>query len=189
MITKFPSTPSAAPTYPSAAAKMPGVAGTAAGFCREIAGRHLSFLPQSEPKRILLKGCVGAIGATLLTLTGAFGLFASTDAVPWVPAAFLGLACATVGWISGLAADMEAYESRQRRAVNTISDEFTMEISDLRIELAAARRGIHAAGARQEREGVPAASGAAVRDRGDCMSLTADAPNVLRPQFPNFRRH
>jgi hypothetical protein len=179
---QFPSTLSAArPTHP-AALNMPGVAGTAAGLCREMAGRHLPFLPQSEPKRLLLKACVGATGATLLTLTGFFGLAASTDVVPLVPAAFLGLACATVGWISGLAADMEAYERRQRRAVNAISDEFAIEISDLRIELAAARRGIHAVGARQEREGVPAASGEMVEGGGDRLMPSAiQTAKVIRP--------
>jgi hypothetical protein len=182
MNTQFPPTPHVARTpHPAATPFMPSVAGTAGDLCRELVARHLSF---SEPERLLLKGCCYAAFATALTITGGIGMMVSAVAFPVVPTAMLLLAATTIAGIFETCSELAEHE-------RWTADRHGVAVSRLRIQNMMLQienhelRKFHAAG---EAHSASGGSGAAVRDRGDCMSLTADAPNVLRPQFPNFRR-
>jgi hypothetical protein len=161
--------------------------GLAAGSSRWV-GR---LLPQSEPQRILLKGCIGACFATALTLTGGIAFMASPETLPVIPSAFLGMAVGIVGWISRLSGDLAEYERRtgeiNTRTIEKLADTFAQELARLQITTAIARS-FHAAG---DLEGAPPVSGEVAGSRGDRKERlpATDAPNVLRPQFPNFRRH
>jgi hypothetical protein len=185
MNTQTPTTPHVArPPRRSATSLMPSVVGTAAGFCRETVGRHL---PHTEPQQILLKGCVGACFATALTVTGGIAFIASPETVPLIPSAFLGMAVGIVNWISGLSADLAECERRTNDGFLRLADTFAEEIERLQL-MAAIKNTFHAAG---DLEGAPARSGAAAgneRDRKQPFPA-AEAPNVIRPQFPDFRRH
>lgn len=184
MITKFPTSPTAKMPLRHRKASLPhGELGTAAGLCREMVGRHL---PHTEPQQILLKGCVGACFATALTVTGGIAFIASPETVPLIPSAFLGMAVGIVNWISGLSADLAECERRTNDGFLRLADTFAEEIERLQL-MAAIKNTFHAAG---DLEGAPARSGATTEgERLPPTRSVVEAPNVLRPQFPDFRRH
>jgi hypothetical protein len=160
------------------------VAGTAGDLCRELVARHLSF---SEPERLLLKGCCYAAFATALTITGGIGMMVSAVAFPVVPTAMLLLAATTIAGIFETCSGLAEYE-------RWTADRHEVAVSRLRIQNMMLQienheiRKFHAVGAF---EGTPAASGEVAGSRGDRKERlpATDAPNVLFPQFPNFRRH
>lgn len=190
MNTQFPTTPHVARTpHPAATPFMPSVAGTAGDLCRELVARHLSF---SEPERLLIKGCSYAAFASMLTLAGGIGLAASTVPFPVVPTAAILLATTAIAGIVEAGSELREYlrECRQSDAlaVSQTAGHLRDEIARLRIENADLKHRFHAAGAF---EGTPAVSGEVAGSRGDRKERlpATDAPNVLFPQFPNFRRH
>ena len=168
----------------SATSLMPSVVGTAAGLCREMVGRHLSF---SEPERLLLKGCSLAAFATVLTITGGIGMMVSAVTLPVIPTAALLLAATAIAGIFEACAELAEYGRRTNDGFLRLADTFAEEIERLQL-MAAIKNTFHAAG---DLEGTSARSGAAAGNEQDRKQPfpAAEAPNVLRPQFPDFRRH
>jgi hypothetical protein len=159
---------------------MPGVAGRAADLCRETVSRHLSF---SEPERLLLKGCCYAAFATALTITGGIGMMVSAVTFPVVPTAMLLLAATTIAGIFEVSAEMADYEQRNRDSYLRLADVFADEIARLQLQSAIAKT-FQAVGARQEREGVPAASGEMAEGGGDRLMPSAiHTAKVIRPDY------
>ncbi len=185
MITKFPTSPTAKMPPQHRKASLPhGELGTAADRLAAEAGRHLSF---SEPERLLLKGCSLAAFATVLTITGGIGMMVSAVTLPVIPTAALLLAATAIAGIFEACAELAEYGRRTNDGFLRLADTFAEEIERLQL-MAAIKNTFHAAG---DLEGTSARSGAAAGNEQDRKQPfpAAEAPNVLRPQFPDFRRH
>lgn len=192
MITQFPSTPHVArPPRRRATSLMPSVVGTAAGLCREMAGRHL-FPSWPEPRRLMALACTATAAGTAATAVGVVATIGGHGPFyPWSSLAIIAAGAAIGGLlVTRFVAALDAYERRRADAIDLIADDWSVETAKLRFEITTLRNKFHASGLRQEREGDPARSGATTEgERLPPASSVVEAPNVLRPQFPDFRRH
>jgi hypothetical protein len=158
--------------------------GRAASLRGLLAGRPL-FLRLSEPQRMMLQACISsAVAATFGAVATVAFVAEWKPLFPLLPLTFLGAAIVQAFETRHFFAEMKDHErlmaDRNYRAVNRLASEIAQE----RIEAAIQRVN----GAAKVGCGT-APSGAAVGDGGDYTSPTADAPNVIRPQFPNFWKH
>jgi hypothetical protein len=183
MITKFPTSPTAKMPLRHRKASLPhGELGTAAGLCREMVGRHLYF---SEPERLLLKGCSLAAFATALTITGGIGMMVSAVTFPVIPTAALLLAATAIAGVFETCSEQAKHERRTNENFLRLADTFAEELSRLHLQ-AALTSTFHAAGEAHSASGGSGAAAGNERDRKQPFPA-AEAPNVLRPQFPDFR--
>jgi hypothetical protein len=184
---KFPTSPSAVMPPQHRTASLPlGEMGLAAGFCRKLAGRLLSL---SEPQSLLVKAVVSTASAATIAAVGAVAAIGGYGPYhPWTALALIGTASAGLGvLVTRFSAAMREYERRNEETKLRLADKFADAVARLNLQ-AALTHAFHAAGAF---EGTPAASGEVAGSRGDRKERlpATDAPNVVFPQFPNFRRH
>lgn len=156
---------------------------TASTRC-SLAGRPL-FLRLSEPQRMMLGACISSATAATFGAVAAVAFIAEWKPLfPLLPLTFLGAALVQAYETRHFFAEMKDHErlvaDRNYRAVNRLAGEIAQERirEEFRRVNGAAKVGCGTA-----------PSGAAAGDGGDYTSSAADAPNVIRPQFPNFWRH
>jgi hypothetical protein len=183
---QFPTALSVArPSHRPATFDPPGAVGMAAGLRRNVTGRLLSFLPQSEMQWLMFKACISTASATALAIVGGIGLMVEAQPYfPLVPLAFIGLSLTTTLRVGHLFSRMAQHERLEKAAITMMSQQLgALEVEltlmrTMQILRRSASRFFSAAG---RPEGIPAASGATVGD-GGVVSPTVEAPNVIRPK-------
>jgi len=134
---------------------------------------------------MMLQACISSATAAAFGAVAAVAFVAGWKPLfPLLPLTFMGAALVQAFETRHFFTEMKDHErlmaDRNYRAVNRLAGEIAQE----RIREAFRRvNGAASVGCGT------APSGAAAGDGGESMSPAADAPNVIRPQFPNFWRH